>query len=184
MSWGHYDSCLISKGKNSGGNLAGCIGLKKLDEAGCEMKRLYVRPCFRGQGIGDILIRQIIKDAKEIGYRHMLLDTLYTAVPILFRPAGVLRKCIAQVQPSSWQTVFFLGMLQLILKLSDPLHMKRAMLLAEDTGMEAYGSPTPTTMFRSLKTKLPFLSECLFPFATPPVTMIFFTKPCRYRSIP
>lgn len=40
------------------------------------MKRLYVRPCFRGQGIGDILIRQIIKDAKEIGYRHMLLDTL------------------------------------------------------------------------------------------------------------
>ena len=67
---------LPEKGKNSGGNLAGCIGLKKLDEAGCEMKRLYVRPCFRGQGIGDILIRQIIKDAKEIGYRHMLLDTL------------------------------------------------------------------------------------------------------------
>ena len=50
--------------------------MKKLDEASCEMKRLYVRPFFRGQGIGDILIRQIIKDAKEIGYRHMLLDTL------------------------------------------------------------------------------------------------------------
>ncbi len=45
---------------------------------------------------------------------------------------------------------------------SDPLHMKRAMLLAEDTGMEAYGSPTPTTMYRSLKTKLPFLARELF----------------------
>ena len=45
---------------------------------------------------------------------------------------------------------------------SDPLHMKRAMLLAEDTGMEAYGSPTPTTMYRSLKTKIPFLMRELF----------------------
>ncbi len=67
---------LPEKGKSGSGNLAGCIGLKKLDEISCEMKRLYVRPCFRGQGIGGILIRQIIKDAKEIGYRHMLLDTL------------------------------------------------------------------------------------------------------------
>lgn len=40
------------------------------------MKRLYVRPEFRGNKIGYILIRQIINDAKEIGYRHMLLDTL------------------------------------------------------------------------------------------------------------
>lgn len=67
---------LAATGKNNPESLAGCIGLKKLDEANCEMKRLYVRPSFRGRGIGDILIRQIIKDAKEIGYRHMLLDTL------------------------------------------------------------------------------------------------------------
>ena len=46
---------------------------------------------------------------------------------------------------------------------SDPLHMKRAMLLAKDTGMEAYSSPTPTTMYRSFRTKLPFLArEVLF----------------------
>ena len=57
-------------------NLAGCIGLKKLDKAGCEMKRLYVRPQFRGQGIGGMLIRQIIRDAEEIGYHSMFLDTL------------------------------------------------------------------------------------------------------------
>ena len=39
---------------------------------------------------------------------------------------------------------------------SDPLHMRRAMLLAEDAGIEAFSSPTPTTMYRSLKTKIPF----------------------------
>lgn len=40
---------------------------------------------------------------------------------------------------------------------SDPLHMKRAMLMAFDCGIEAYSSPTPTSMYRSLKTKIPFL---------------------------
>ena len=56
--------------------LAGCIGLRKIDELNCEMKRFYVRPAFRGKHIGDQLIRKIIKDAKEIGYFYMLLDTL------------------------------------------------------------------------------------------------------------
>lgn len=40
---------------------------------------------------------------------------------------------------------------------SDPLHMKRAMLMAKDYGIEACTSPTPTTMYRSAKTKIPFL---------------------------
>ena len=58
------------------GQLAGCIGLRKLDEARCELKRLYVRPEFRGHHIGEALIRRILDDAREIGYRHVLLDTL------------------------------------------------------------------------------------------------------------
>lgn len=45
---------------------------------------------------------------------------------------------------------------------SDPLHMKRAMLLAEDAGITAYSSPTPTTMYKSFKTKLKFLGRELF----------------------
>ena len=45
---------------------------------------------------------------------------------------------------------------------SDPLHMKRAMLLAKDIGLEAYSSPTPTTMYRSLRTKIPFLAREVF----------------------
>lgn len=56
--------------------LAGCIGLKKIDEENCEMKRLFVREQFRGKNIGNILIQKIIDDAREIGYQHMFLDTL------------------------------------------------------------------------------------------------------------
>ncbi len=42
---------------------------------------------------------------------------------------------------------------------SDPLHMKRAMLMAGDYGIDAYSSPTPTTMYKSLKTQIPFLAR-------------------------
>ena len=58
------------------GELAGCIGLKRIDAKNSEMKRLYVRTQFRGKHIGDQLIKQIIADANEIGYEHMMLDTL------------------------------------------------------------------------------------------------------------
>lgn len=40
---------------------------------------------------------------------------------------------------------------------SDPLHMKRAMKMAKDYGLTAYSSPTPTSKYKTLKTKLPFL---------------------------
>ncbi|GBD64786.1 GNAT family N-acetyltransferase [Tetragenococcus halophilus] len=56
--------------------LAGCIGLKKLDNHYCEMKRLYVRPVFRRKHVGAHLIEKIIEDARQIGYKHILLDTL------------------------------------------------------------------------------------------------------------
>ena len=45
---------------------------------------------------------------------------------------------------------------------SDPLHMKRAMLMASDYGIDACSSPTPTTMYRSAKTQLPFLAREVF----------------------
>ena len=40
---------------------------------------------------------------------------------------------------------------------SDPLHMKRSMLMAEDYNINASSSPTTTSMYKSLKTKIPFL---------------------------
>lgn len=57
------------------GELAGCIGLKKIDDEICEMKRLYVRPKFRGKHIGNVLAKKVIDEAKKIGYKSMVLDT-------------------------------------------------------------------------------------------------------------
>ncbi|MBE6564210.1 MAG: GNAT family N-acetyltransferase [Ruminococcaceae bacterium] len=58
------------------GDLAGSIALRRLDERLCELKRLYVRPPFRGRHIADFLMKTILDDARAIGYQAMLLDTL------------------------------------------------------------------------------------------------------------
>lgn len=58
------------------GALAGCIGLRKIDGRFGEVKRLYVRPRFRGNRIGARLVEKIIAEAKDIGYSSLLLDTL------------------------------------------------------------------------------------------------------------
>lgn len=56
--------------------LAGCIALRSFEKDSCEMKRLFVRPEFRNHNIGGFLVDRIISDAKEIGYKFMVLDTL------------------------------------------------------------------------------------------------------------
>lgn len=59
-----------------GNKLVGCVAVRPLQEDICEMKRLFVRPEFRGHGYGKILVEEIIKKAHNIGYHYMRLDTL------------------------------------------------------------------------------------------------------------
>lgn len=56
--------------------VAGCIALRKINEENAEVKRLFVKPEFRGYKLGEKLVKQLIEDAREIGYKHILLDTL------------------------------------------------------------------------------------------------------------
>ncbi|MBX9600802.1 MAG: GNAT family N-acetyltransferase [Bryobacteraceae bacterium] len=75
-----------------GSGLAGCVALRRITAHDAEMKRLFVRPAWRGQGLGRRLALRAIAEARHLGHARLVLDTLpvMKAAQEMYRSLGFL----------------------------------------------------------------------------------------------
>jgi len=98
---------LMASGKP--GEPAGCVAVRPLEEGACEMKRLYVRPSFRGTGTGRELAEAAVAWARKRRYRAMKLDTVpgkMDAAIRLYRDLGFV-ECAPYYETPVEGSVFF-----------------------------------------------------------------------------
>lgn len=91
-----------------GDEAIGCVGLRRINNETCEMKRLYIRPAHRRKGIGRQLAVEVTREAEEAGYTRMRLDTLTSMKEAvsLYRSLGF--KDIEQYRPNPIPGALFL----------------------------------------------------------------------------
>lgn len=75
------------------GEAAGCVCLKRHDDETSEVKRLYVSPRKRGLAVGTLLIERLVKEARQAGYRRIVLDShvSMTKAHAIYEAAGFRR---------------------------------------------------------------------------------------------
>jgi len=61
--------------EDRGGNLVGSVGIFPVDENICELRKMYFDPTIRGLGLGGYVLQRTIDQAKELGFRRMVLET-------------------------------------------------------------------------------------------------------------
>lgn len=98
------------------GLIAGCCAMRALNSPShpmaAEMKRLYVRPEFRGRAIGRLLVQRIIEGARTAGYKFVILDTLKTMdeARALYQSLGFLEIPAYYDNPNAGTTYFKLDL--------------------------------------------------------------------------
>lgn len=81
--YGRPDGCLLLAYYKD--KPAGCVALRKARDGVCEMRRLWVRDKFRGKNVGWNLAEEIIKQARKMGYKTMILET----IPLMERAISI-----------------------------------------------------------------------------------------------
>lgn len=88
IQYGAPNGCLLLV--NDGELTVGCVGVRRWEGDIAELKRMYLRPSTRGQGMGRRLLDSALEHARQLGYRSIRLDTLpgMEAAIALYREAG------------------------------------------------------------------------------------------------
>jgi GNAT superfamily N-acetyltransferase len=84
--YGQPEGCMLLAKYD--GKIAGCVGLRKVEDGICEMKRLFVRREYRRSGVGRALAEAVVEKAREMGYARMWLDTVMEEAKALYYSMG------------------------------------------------------------------------------------------------